>query len=65
MQLRLAGFYLNRNGYTKNAGTGSDIDGRNQHSFRASLRINPGPDTVIDIMVNHSKENSSRSRENK
>ena len=65
VQLRLAGFYLNRNGYTKNIGTGSDIDGRNQHSFRASLRINPSPDTTIDIMVNHSKENSSRSRENK
>ena len=65
VQLRLAGFYLNRDGYTKNIGTGSDIDGRNQHSFRASLRINPGPDTVIDIMVNHSKENSTRSRENK
>lgn len=65
VQLRLAGFYLNRNGYTKNIGTGKDIDGRNQHSFRASLRIIPGPDTTIDIMVNHSKENSSRSRENK
>jgi iron complex outermembrane recepter protein len=65
VQLRLAGFYLNRNGYTKNIGTGSDIDGRNQHSLRASLRINPGPDTTIDIMVNHSKEDSSRSRENK
>jgi iron complex outermembrane recepter protein len=65
VQLRLAGFYLNRDGYTKNIGTGSDIDGRNQHSFRASLRINPGPDTTIDIMVNHSKENSTRSRENK
>jgi iron complex outermembrane recepter protein len=65
VQLRLAGFYLNRNGYTKNVGTGKDIDGRNQHSFRASLRINPGPDTVIDIMVNHSKEDSTRSRENK
>ena len=65
VQLRLAGFYLNRNGYTKNIGTGGDIDGRNQHSFRASLRINPSPDTTIDIMVNHSKENSSRSRENK
>jgi iron complex outermembrane recepter protein len=65
VQLRLAGFYLNRDGYTKNIGTGSDIDGRNQHSFRASLRINPGPDTTIDIMLNHSKENSTRSRENK
>ena len=65
IQLRLAGFYLNRDGYTKNVGTGQDIDGRNQHSFRASLRINPGPDTVIDFMVNHSKEDSTRSRENK
>ena len=65
VQLRLAGFYLNRNGYTKNIGTGNDIDGRNQHSLRASLRINAGPDTRIDIMVNHSEEKSSRSRENK
>lgn len=65
VQLRLAGFYLNRNGYTKNIGTGKDIDGRNQHSVRASLRIVPGPDTSIDIMVNHSSEDSSRSRENK
>ncbi len=65
VQLRLAGFYLNRNGYTKNIGTGSDIDGRNQYSLRASLRINAGPDTRIDIMLNHSKEDSTRSRENK
>lgn len=65
VQLRLAGFYLNRNGYTKNIGNGSDIDGRNQYSLRASLRINAGPDTRIDIMFNRSNEDSTRSRENK
>jgi iron complex outermembrane recepter protein len=65
VQLRFAGFYLKRDGYTKNIGTGGDIDGRDQYSLRASLRINVDPDTRVDMMFNHSKENSSRSRENK
>jgi len=65
VQFRLAGFYLKRDGYTKNAGVGRDIDGRDQYSFRASLRINFDPDTRLDIMFNKSKENSTRSRENK
>lgn len=65
VQFRLAGMYLKRDGYTKNIGTGSDIDGRDQYSLRASMRINIDPDTRVDIMVNRSKEDSSRSRENK
>ena len=65
VQLRFAGFYLKRDGYTKNIGTGSDIDGRDQYSLRASARINIDPDTRVDLMFNRSKENSSRSRENK
>jgi iron complex outermembrane recepter protein len=65
VQLRLAGFYLNRNGYTKNTGNGKDIDGRDQYSWRGSLRINVDADTRIDLMFNRSSENSTRSRENK
>ncbi len=65
VQFRVAGFYLKRDGYTKNVGTGGDIDGRDQYSWRASLRLIPSEDTLIDIVFNRSKENSSRSRENK
>ncbi len=65
VQFRLAGFYLKRNGYTRNLGTGSDIDGRNQYSWRASLRLNIDPDTRLDLMFQRSSENSTRSRENK
>lgn len=65
VQFRLAGFYLKRDGYTQNLGTGRDVDGRDQYSLRGSLRINFTPDTRLDLMVNRSSENSSRSRENK
>jgi iron complex outermembrane recepter protein len=65
VQFRLAGFYLERDGYTKNLGTGRDVDGRDQYSFRASLRVNFDADTRLDLMFNRSKENSTRSRENK
>jgi iron complex outermembrane recepter protein len=65
VQFRVAGFYLKRDGYTKNLGTGGDIDGRDQYSWRASLRLIPSDDTKIDIMFQRSKEDSSRSRENK
>jgi iron complex outermembrane recepter protein len=65
IQFRVAGFYLKRNGYTKNVGTGSDIDGRNQYSWRASLGINADENTRIDVVFQRSKEDSSRSRENK
>jgi outer membrane receptor protein involved in Fe transport len=65
VQFRLAGFYLKRDGYTKNIGTGRDIDGRDQYSWRASVRVNIDPDTRLDLMFNKSSENSTRSRENK
>ena len=65
VQLRVAGFYLNRDGYTRNLTTGNRIDGRDQYSWRTSLRIIPGPDTKIDIMFQRSKEDSTRTRETK
>lgn len=65
IQLRLAGFYLKRDGFTRNITTGNGIDGRNQYSLRATLRINMDSDTRLDIMFQHSKEDSTRTRETK
>lgn len=62
---RVAGYYLRRDGYTKNLGTGNRIDGREQFGVRSSTRLEIGPDTEANLMVQYYRENSSRSRENK
>jgi outer membrane receptor protein involved in Fe transport len=65
IQQRFAGYYLRRNGYTENLFTGNGIDGRNQFGLRSSTRIELGPDTEVNLMVQYYREDSSRSRENK
>jgi outer membrane receptor protein involved in Fe transport len=65
VQQRFAGYYLNRDGYTENLATGKRIDDRNQFGLRSSTRIQFGPDTQANLMVQYYREKSSRSRENK
>lgn len=60
--IRVAGFYLNRDGYTTNLFDGSDIDGRDMYGIRGSLRLEPGPDTTIDITGYFFEEDDDRSR---
>lgn len=60
--IRVAGSYINRDGYTTNLFDGSDIDGRDQWAIRGSLRLEPGPDTTIDIIGYYFEEDSNRSR---
>src|SRR5690606_22670907 len=43
--VRIAGFYLNRDGYTRNLYDDSRIDDRDMYAIRGSLRFEPGPDT--------------------
>lgn len=59
---RIAGIYLNRDGFTKNLFNNENIDGRDQYSVRGSLRWQPSPDTTIDFMASTFRENSDRSR---
>jgi iron complex outermembrane recepter protein len=63
--IRIAGTYLNRDGFTKNLFTNSNIDGRNQYAIRGTLEWNPGDNTQIDFTVQHFDENSDRSRSGK
>jgi iron complex outermembrane recepter protein len=63
--IRLAGTYLNRDGFTKNLFTNSNIDGRNQYALRGTLEWNPGDNTQIDFTVQHFEEKSDRSRTGK
>ncbi|WP_206435782.1 TonB-dependent receptor [Tsuneonella rigui] len=60
--VRLAGFYLNRGGYTKNLFDNSRIDGRDMYAIRGSLRWEPGPNTTVDLMGYYFREKDDRLR---
>ena len=60
--LRVAGFYLNRDGYTKNLFDDSRIDGRDMYAVRGSLRWEPGPNTTVDLMGYYFREKDDRLR---
>ncbi len=63
--LRVAGIYLNRDGYTKNLFTGNNIDGRNQYALRGTFEWKPTDDTIVNFTVQHFEESSDRSRTGK
>lgn len=60
--VRVAGFYLNRDGYTKNLFDGSRIDDRDMYAIRGSIRFEPTENTTIDLMGYYFRENDSRLR---
>ena len=60
--VRVAGFYLKRDGYTTNLFDGSDIDGRDMYAVRGSVRWEPGPDTTLDLMGYYFREDDDRLR---
>ena len=65
LAVRLAGIYLERDGYTNNQVTGNDIDDREQFSLRGSLRWYATENTTVDLMASYFEEDSSRSRSQK
>jgi outer membrane receptor protein involved in Fe transport len=60
--VRLAGYYLKRDGFTYNNNSNSRIDGRDQYDIRGTIRWQPGPDTTLDIMGHYFRERDDRSR---
>lgn len=60
--VRVAGYYLKRDGYTKNLFNNSRIDGRDMYSIRGSLRWEPNDDTSLDLMGYYFREKDDRSR---
>ena len=62
MAFRLAGIYLNRDGYTRNAFLNTRIDDRDLYSVRGSLRWEPSDDTTIDILASYFREKDQRTR---
>ncbi|WP_324826728.1 TonB-dependent receptor [Qipengyuania zhejiangensis] len=59
---RVAGFWLNRDGYTYNTYTDSDIDDRDMYAIRGSLRFEPSATTTLDLMGYYFREKDSRLR---
>ncbi len=60
--LRVAGVYLNRDGYTENLFNGGDLDGRDLYAVRGSLRWEPSDRTTLDLMGYYFRENDNRLR---
>ncbi|MGN6288254.1 MAG: TonB-dependent receptor [Sphingopyxis terrae] len=60
--IRVAGIYLNRDGYTKNAFLNTRIDDRDLYSVRGSLRWEPTSDTTIDLLGSYFHERDQRTR---
>lgn len=62
LAVRAAGFYLKRDGYTKNLYNNSKIDDRDMYGLRGSLTWQPSSSTTIDIMGQYFREKDSRMR---
>ena len=62
LAVRAAGFYLNRDGFTRNTFDDSRIDGRDMWAVRGSIRWEPTIDTTIDLMGYYFKEDDDRLR---
>ncbi|QNE31440.1 TonB-dependent receptor plug domain-containing protein [Sphingomonas sp. NBWT7] len=62
MAVRVAGFYLNRDGYTKNTFLNTRIDGRDMYAIRGSFRWEPSVDTTFDLMGYYFREDDNRLR---
>lgn len=60
--VRVAGFYLNRDGYTENLFDNSRIDGRDMYAVRGSIKWEPTPDTTVDLMAYYFREDDDRAR---
>lgn len=60
--LRVAGYYLERDGFTRNLFDNSRIDGRGQYAVRGSLKFEPSANTTINLMAYYFREDDDRLR---
>lgn len=60
--VRVAGLWLNRDGFTQNDYNGHDIDGRKLYSVRGTLSWEPDSDTRLDLIGYYFHEKDDRAR---
>ncbi|HEY1962085.1 MAG TPA: TonB-dependent receptor plug domain-containing protein [Rhizomicrobium sp.] len=63
--IRLAGDWLDRDGFVTNVANGQKIDSRNLYSFRGSIRWEPSSHTTVDFVAATEHEGDSRMRAQK
>ncbi|MEY4269880.1 MAG: Pesticin receptor precursor, partial [Pseudomonadota bacterium] len=59
LAVRIAGFFLDRDGYTTNIFNGHDVDDRHMYGLRGSARLDLG-DTRADLVVSYFNEDDRR-----
>lgn len=59
LSTRIAGFYLDRDGYATNLFTGTDVDDREMFGIRSSTRLEFG-DTRADLIISYFREDDRR-----
>ena len=60
--IRVAGLWLNRDGFTHNEYDNSDVDGRKLYSVRGTLSWEPDSDTRLDLIGYYFHERDNRAR---
>ena len=60
--VRVAGVYLNRDGFTRNLFNGENLDGRDLYGIRGSIRWEPSDSTSLDLMGYYFHERDNRLR---
>ena len=60
--IRVAGLYLNRDGYTRNLYNNSRVDDRDLYSVRGTLRFQPSSSTTLDLIGSYFREDDKRLR---
>jgi iron complex outermembrane recepter protein len=60
--VRLAAYYLKRDGYTTNVFNNTKLDGRDEYAVRGSLRWEPSSTTRLDLMGYYFREKDNRLR---
>lgn len=65
LAVRLAGDWLQHDGYTENLALGNRVNGENTYSFRGSIRWQPSSHTIVDLIGSLSRENDRRMRSDK
>lgn len=60
--IRVAGYWVNRDGYIRNTFDNSRIDDRDLYALRGSIRIQPSSSTTLDLIGYYFHERDNRSR---